>query len=93
MSYRPWFGEDAYECALEDEGEPYEGNLFDDKELENLWKELEDVTLDEDERGILRLVNDWNGFSKGTDIEDVWYWFDEHHSKGVGYLMNEYEKE
>lgn len=75
----------------------YEENLIidtlSDEGIEELWKELEDVTLDEDEHGILRLANDWNGFSKGTDIEDVWYWFDEHHSKGVGYLMNEYEKE
>lgn len=24
---------------------------------------------------------------KGTDKEDIWHWFDEHHSKGVAYLL------
>lgn len=23
--------------------------------------------------------------------ETIWHWFDKHHSKGVGWLMNEYE--
>ena len=27
-----------------------------------------------------------------TDVETIWHWFDEHHSKGVGWLMNEYER-
>lgn len=25
--YRPWMGEDAYECALEAEGMPYEDEI------------------------------------------------------------------
>ena len=64
-----------------------------DRELERLWEELEDVTLEEDEVGILRLTHEWNGFDVGTDIEDIWHWFDEWHSKGVGWLMYEYGKE
>ena len=35
---------------------------------------------------------DWQGWYKGTDVETIWHWFDEHHSKGVGWLMNEYER-
>lgn len=64
-----------------------------DKELEKLWEELEDVTLEEDEVGVLRLTHEWNGFDAGTDIEDIWHWFDEWHSKGIGWLMYEYGKE
>ena len=75
-----------------------------DKELEKLWDELEDVTCieakdfyadDDDYKDDISLVlaSDWNCFSAGTSVEDIWYWFDEHHSKGVGWLLNEYEPE
>jgi len=30
---------------------------------------------------------------KGTHREDVWHCFDEHHGKGVVWLMYEYESE
>lgn len=66
---------------------------FDDKELEAMWEELEDVLVYEDECGRLCLQADWQGFEAGTDQEEIWRWFDEHHSKGVGWLMNEYEPE
>jgi len=59
-----------------------------DREVENFWDELEDVPVDENEC----LDIDWQSWSKGTHREEVWHWFDEHHSKGVGLLMNEYEK-
>jgi hypothetical protein len=62
------------------------GNMT-DKEIENLWDELGDVPIDENEC----LDVDWHGWSKGTHREDIWHWFDEHHSKGVGWLMNEYK--
>lgn len=32
-------------------------------------------------------------FPAGTHREDIWYWFDEQHSKGVGWLMCERKKE
>ena len=63
-----------------------------DREVENLWDELEDVPVYENERFELCLDVDWQGWSKGTDVETIWHWFDEHHSKGVGWLMNEYEQ-
>lgn len=62
-----------------------------DKEVETLWEELEDVTFEEDEDGNLVLLNDWQGWSKGTDRQDIWGWFAAHHSKGLYYLVNEYE--
>lgn len=59
-----------------------------DKEVEKLWDELEDVPIDENEC----LDVDWQGWRKGTNREEIWHWFDEQHSKGVGWLMNEYER-
>ena len=41
---------------------------------------------------LVPLDKDWQGWYKGTDVETIWHWFDEHHSKGVGWLMNEYER-
>ena len=64
-----------------------------DKEIEKLWDELEDVPFYEDKEGYMRLGVDWQDFAKGTDREEIWYWFDEHYSKGVAWLMNEYERE
>lgn len=61
-----------------------------DKGVEKLWEMLTDVPFYEDKDGYMRLDVEWQGWSKGTDREEIWYWFDEHHSKGVGWLMNEY---
>jgi hypothetical protein len=69
---------------------PLKGGLkmkLNDTEIERLWDELEDVPIDEDEC----LDVDWHSWSKGTHREEIWHWFDEHHSKGVGWLMNERE--
>lgn len=60
-----------------------------DRDVERLWDELEDVPIDENEC----LDIDWQGWYKGTHREVIWHWFDEHHSKGVGWLMNEYERQ
>lgn len=62
-----------------------------DREVEKLWEELEDVPVYENKNFELCLDTDWQGWYKGTDVETIWHWFDEHHSKGVGWLMNEYE--
>jgi hypothetical protein len=64
-----------------------------DKELEKLWDELTNIPFDEDEDGELVLAEDWNGFEKGADRESIWHWFDERHSKGVAWLIYEYESE
>ncbi len=60
---------------------------YDDELLESMWDDLEDVPIDEDEC----LDVDWQGWNKGTHREEIWHWFDEQHSKGVGWLMNERE--
>lgn len=62
-----------------------------DKEIEKLWEELTDIPVYEDENDELCLDADWLSWNKGTSVDEIWHWFDEHHSKGVGWLMNEYE--
>lgn len=58
-----------------------------DREVELLWEELEDIPTDENDC----LCVDWQGWSKGTDRDEIWHWFDEHHSKGVVWLVNQYD--
>lgn len=62
-----------------------------DYQVEQLWEELEDVPVYENEKYELCLDVDWQGWSKGTTQDEIWHWFDENHSKGIGWLMNEYE--
>ena len=33
-------------------------------------------------------MDDFVGFECGTHREEVWRWFDEHHTKGVVYLLH-----
>lgn len=58
-----------------------------DRELEELWAELEDVAFDEDEDHRLVLVDPWLHFPRGTWNEDIWRWFDERYTKGVYHLI------
>ena len=69
------FDESEYEIA------------HDDRTLEWLWDDLEDVLFDEDPDGRLILAEDWEGFRKGTEREEIWHWFDKEHSKGIAYLL------
>lgn len=62
-----------------------------DRMIEEMWEELEDIPFDEDEdSGELYITQDWKEFKTGESREDIWHWFDERHSKGVAYLLNEY---
>ena len=63
-----------------------------DKEMESLWEELEDIPFIEDEDGRLILDSDesWHNFEPGTTKEEIWHYFDINHSKGINYLVNEY---
>lgn len=57
---------------------------FSDEELEKLWGILGDVPVNDDDE----IMEPFIDFPVGTNKEDVWYWFDEHHSEGVVALMN-----
>lgn len=65
--------------------------ILNDENIEKLWRELTDITFDDSENDLV-LSEDWFIFDEGTEREDIWHWFDHHHSKGIGWLMNEYEK-
>lgn len=58
-----------------------------DELIEAMWQTFADVNIDEDEY----TEQNWFIFPIKTYKYDIWYWFDEHHSKGVSYLVNEYE--
>lgn len=62
-----------------------------DAEIENLWCDLSDVPFDELPDGRLVLAEDWNQFPAGTDREDIWHFFDRNHSKGVAYLLYDFD--
>lgn len=64
---------------------------YTDSQLEQMWLDLTDVPFDETEDGKLVLAEDWKQFPAGTDREDIWYFFDENYSKGVAYLLYNYE--
>lgn len=95
-----WYNAGGYDEATE-ESIPYNcltGDshywLFDelicDENVERWWDELSDVPFDDhDPNHDMVLAEDWRRFKKGTKREDIWRWFDEHHSRGVAYLLNE----
>lgn len=58
--------------------------ILNDKALEFLWQRLGDIPVNDD--GITE--EDFIGYPAGTDREEIWKWFDEHHSKGVAELVN-----
>lgn len=62
--------------------------MKEDKKIEELWDGLEDVPMNPDTECIEEGYYIWPA---GTFREDIWHWFDEHHSKGVYWLM--YERE
>ena len=60
-----------------------------DKNVEASWKEFQTVPVDRN--GNLKAA--WYAFSKGTNKNDVYDWFNHHHSMGLVYLMEEVKKE
>lgn len=64
-----------------------------DKYLEKKWESLSDVPFTTENNYQILDGNYWD-FKKGkTTNEDIWHYFDEHHSKGIYYLLYEYENE
>lgn len=58
----------------------------DDTKVEKLWDKLTDVPMNPDTECI---EDDFYIWPKGTCREDIWCWFDDHHSRGVYYLLYE----
>ena len=59
-----------------------------DKNVEALWKEFQSVPVDRNEN----LMTVWKAYPKGTNKNEVYGWFNRHHSKGLSYLMEEVKK-
>ena len=55
-----------------------------DKELKELWYNLEDVPYNSDTECIEADFGIWKA---GTEREEIWHWFDERYSKGVYALL------
>lgn len=68
---------------------PYLTNRLDNL-LEKLREGLEDIPFYEED-GEQFIEEDYLKFEEGTSREDIWHWFDERHSKGVHFLLYEYE--
>lgn len=89
------FQQCCFESLIE-EGFPYVRyygvtySVLNDEAIENLWSELTDIPFNESGNDLV-LSEDWFIFDKGTEREDIWHWFDKYHSKGIGYLLNDFE--
>lgn len=73
--------EETLEMMLEEETQE-ERN----QHLESLWREFGDVPMNPETEC---MEAPFLCFPSGTHREDIWHWFDERHSKGVAYLLNE----
>lgn len=60
-----------------------------DKELEELWEQFADIPMNPDTECI---EVPFMGWSAGSSRDDIWHWFDQRHSKGVAYLLYDYDK-
>lgn len=78
----------TFECLVCDE-DFYYFEQHSDTLLEEMWENFGDVPIDYDNPdypdGVID--EDWFIFEVGTDLMEIWYWFDEHYSKGIGNLM------
>lgn len=55
-----------------------------DSEVEELWRSLEDVPMNPETE---RMEKPFLIFPAHTGREEIWQWFDKHHSKGIAYLL------
>lgn len=60
-----------------------------DKNVEALWKEFQSIPVDRN--GNIRAA--WKAYTKGTNKNEVYGWFNRHYSNGLSYLMKEVKKE
>lgn len=61
---------------------------YTDKELANYWSELGDIpTVSSNNKNVLDL--NWFGWRRGTDVMDIWHWFDARFSAGLGAFMED----
>ena len=56
---------------------------FNSQEVEKLWQFFGEIPIDDEDA----ILEEFLGFSEGTDRIEIWHWFDERHSKGVAFLL------
>ena len=67
-------------------------STLDDEAIEEIWKDFTDIPVIEDEDDVLVLDEDWLLWKKGTGVQGaIWHWFDDHHSKDLGWMMENIE--
>lgn len=57
-----------------------------DQELLALWKQGEDVPIDDSEDERTEIA--WAGFPAGTPRMDIWHWFDQQFEYGLGRMLD-----
>lgn len=68
-------------------------STLDDEFIVETWKSFTDIPVVEDEDDVLVLDEDWFLWKKGTEVQDtIWHWFDDYHSKGLGWMMENIER-
>ena len=61
-----------------------------DEMLEQKWEELKHLPFYRlQTTGELVLFADWWIFKAKTGRKEIWLYFDQHHSKGIGYLTGQ----
>lgn len=48
--------------------------------IDDLWEDFSYINIDENEN----ILENWKIFKKGTFREDIWHWFDERVTNGIG---------
>lgn len=56
-----------------------------DEKMERLWYEFQtEVDVNEENE----ICSIWNGFKKGTNVDEIFEYFDKEHSKGTDWLLD-----
>ena len=83
-------GDAAVSPATPDECREYQYDAFmdeerlTDSEVEELWLSLDDIPMNPETE---RMEQPFLIFPAQTPREEIWKWFDKHHSKGIAYLL------
>ena len=57
-------------------------------DLEDWWRKLAVIPTTIDDDGLNVIAEDFWHWDKGTELEDIWQYFDDKHSNGVKCLMD-----
>ena len=71
-------------CTIMDGLYDIETLLDRDEVLEELWEQFGDIPMNPETECI---EEKFMGWGPGIHREEIWYWFDERHSKAVAYLL------